>query len=226
MIIKNDAIFVADSHYSSKNKLLFEILSKIESNIIKTSQLFLMGDIFDFLCSQVTYFKNINQPIISLINKLSQKVEINYFEGNHDFNLEKIFPKINIIERSEQPVYIKHNSQTVALAHGDIFTPFSYNIFTAIIRSPLVLTILNTIDVGNWLTKMTEEKLLEKSICQKQKNFEEFVISRVKNYKASLVIEGHYHQGYISENYINIPSLACDRTYMKYKNNEFKFIKV
>lgn len=38
--IKNDAIFIADSHFNQKNKELVVLLRKIESNEIITSQLF------------------------------------------------------------------------------------------------------------------------------------------------------------------------------------------
>ena len=63
--IKNDAIFVADSHFNQKNKELLSLLKKIESNDIVTSQLFLMGDIFDFISGESRYFIKQNQEVIS-----------------------------------------------------------------------------------------------------------------------------------------------------------------
>ena len=45
----------------------------------------------------------------------------------------------------------------------------------------------------------------------------------MKTKKVDLIIEGHFHQGYQSERYINLPSLACDNRYMIYQNNQFSF---
>ena len=58
------------------------------------------------------------------------------------------------------------------------------------------------------------------------RNIEEFAKKRIELYGCDFVIEGHYHQGYQDENYLNIPSLACDRIFTIYKNNEFKFIQL
>jgi len=226
MIIKEGAFFIADSHYNNKRKVLFELLHKIDIQKNKETQLFLMGDIFDFLCDEIDYFQDINQGIINLINEMSHHMEIIYFEGNHDFNLEETFPKVNVIRREEQPVYVIQNKKKIALAHGDIFTPKSYNIFTAIFRNSFLLYFLNIIDIHNWLTKFAERKLKSKQICHPQKNFVNFVAHRIENYDVDLVIEGHFHQGYQDDKYINLPSLACDGRYMIYQDKQFNFIRV
>jgi len=226
MVIKDGAIFIADSHYNSKQTILFKLLEQIKSNQIKPSQIYLMGDIFDFLCQEIIYFKNLNFKIIELINSLSKDIEIIYFEGNHDFNLKNIFPNILTIPREQQPVKFIQNKQTIALSHGDIFTPTGYNVFSTIFRSHLFLSFLNFIDINSFLSKRSEKKLKEKKICSKQKDFNIFIEKRIKNYNVDLIIEGHFHQGHLSSKYINIPSLCCDNNYMVYEEKVFKFKKV
>jgi len=227
MIIQNNAIFIADAHYNEKRTDLFTLLSLIKNGEIKTSQLFLMGDIFDFLSGEIEYFKYINYKIITLINDLSISHELIYLEGNHDFHLHKIFPNINVISREDQPLYVENHKKDIALSHGDIFTPKSYEIFTAIIRNHKFLKFINSMDFGNTLSKFVEKKLMKKKICHKMNNFLNFVHQRIEKYdtfsKTNLIIEGHYHQGYISDRYINIPSLACDNRYMVYQNKQFSF---
>jgi UDP-2,3-diacylglucosamine hydrolase len=223
MVINDGAIFIADAHYNSERTTLYTMLIDIESNKIKTTQLILMGDIFDFLSCEIKYFQKINSKIIQLINHLSQKIDILYLEGNHDFNLKQLFPKIDVIPRKQQPLNIVQNNQQISLAHGDIFTPFGYNIFSSIFRSCLIQNILNIVDINYWLSSLFEKKLIKKNICHKQKNFTQFIHNRVQSYNTDLIIEGHYHQGYIDNRYINIPSLACDNSYMIYKNNQFSF---
>ena len=223
MILKENSIFIADTHYNSKRTVLFDILTKIKNKDISTSQIFLMGDMFDFLCFEIKYFEDLNSQIISLINILSKDIEIIYFEGNHDYNLSDLFPDVKIVSRQNQPLNITHNNKKISLAHGDIFTPKLYNIYSIIIRNHLFLKFLNFIDINNWLSTIVEKKLKEKKICHKQKDFDNFIQNRIKKYNTDLIIEGHFHQGYISNNYINIPSLACDNRYIIYQNNQFKF---
>ena len=59
-ILKDEAIFIADSHYNKKNQEFKIILEKIKNSEIFCSQIFLMGDNFDFLSNEIKYFKNRN----------------------------------------------------------------------------------------------------------------------------------------------------------------------
>jgi len=227
MIIQNNAIFIADAHYNRKRTQFKEILLKILSEEIATKQIFLMGDMFDFLSGDIEYFQKINKEVTSLINDLSTTHEIIYLEGNHDFNLIDIFPTLNIIKREDQPYIASYDGKKIFLAHGDIFTPFAYNFYSSIIRNRNFMKFINFIDKNYFLSKYVEEKLINKKICHIQNNFLGFVHNRIINYhtieKIDLIIEGHFHQGYLSDRYINLPSLACDNRYMIYKNNQFSF---
>jgi len=226
MIIKNGAIFIADAHYNKIQVELIDFLQQIKDKKILCKQLFLMGDIFDFLCDEVDYFQDSNHKLIELIDTLSQSIETIYFEGNHDYSLEDTFPKARVIPRKEQPIYINLRDKKIALSHGDIYTPTLYNRYCMIIRNPYLLNFLNLIDINNWLSKKIEYKLQKKDLCKKQDNFNEFAKIRIKNYNVDVVIEGHYHQNFISNNYINLPSFACDKQYLQYVDNEFKLFKV
>ena len=100
--IANEAVFVADVHYNYKRKEFESFLKNLLKN--PPPQLFLLGDIFDFLSNEIDYFKKINKTLINLINELSKKTQIFYFEGNHDFNLKDLFSKeISIYPISNQP---------------------------------------------------------------------------------------------------------------------------
>lgn len=88
------------------------------------------------------------------------------------------------------------------------------------------LSFLNLIDFDHWLSQKVETKLKYKNICHKMENFEQFVTKRKEHYQCDLIIEGHFHQGYLSDSYINLPSFACEQKYMFYHNQQFKFIQV
>jgi UDP-2,3-diacylglucosamine hydrolase len=224
--IKSDSIFVADSHFNEKNRELLILLQKVESKEIVTSQLFLMGDIFDFISGESRYFIKQNIEVINLLNKLSNEIEIIYLEGNHDYNLKTVFPNIKVIKRENQPLLAKYEDKTVSLAHGDNFINWKYDLYCKFIRNTIFLRFMNFIDINFFISKKIENALVKKNICHKMKNFEEIVSKRVKNYNTDIVIEGHYHQGnsyFIDEKrYINIPSLCCQKKYVLIKDLEFK----
>lgn len=224
--IKQDSIFVADSHFNEKNRELLTFLEKVESKEIITSQLFLMGDMIDFISGESRYFVQQNSVVINLLNKLSQKLEIIYLEGNHDYNLKTLFPNINVIKRENQPLLAKFEQKTVSISHGDNFINWKYDLYCKFIRNNIFLRFMNFIDINFFISKKIENALLNKNICHKINNFEHIVEKRLHNYSTNIVIEGHYHQGnrYFFDNkeYINIPSLCCQKKYTRIKELEFQ----
>jgi UDP-2,3-diacylglucosamine hydrolase len=224
--IKQGAIFVADSHFNQKNKEFLILLKKIENKEILPPQIFLMGDMIDFISSECKYFVKQNMEIIELLNKLSKDIEIVYLEGNHDFNLKELFSEIKIVKRENQPLLAKYENKTVSLSHGDNFINWKYDLFCKIVRNRFFLKFMNFIDVNFFISKKIEEVLCKKNICHKIDNFEKIVLKRLKNYNTDIVIEGHYHQGKIffieNKKYLNIPSLCCQKKYMKFNNSNFE----
>jgi len=221
--ISDDAIFIADSHYNKNRPQLKNFLLQIKFNKINTSQLFLMGDMFDFLDSKITYFQKQNKDMIDLLNELSKELEIIYLEGNHDFNLNILFPNIKVFTRKQQPLECNYKDKKILIAHGDIFAQFNYEIYTSIIRNKIFLSFLNIIDINNWLSIKIDNWLLEKKICNKCRNKEEFIRSRILVYEndSNMIIEGHFHYAIINKNYINLPSLSCSNEYFSIKENNF-----
>jgi UDP-2,3-diacylglucosamine hydrolase len=213
--IDENAIFVADAHFNTNRQELKTFLLKLKNKEIKTKQLFLMGDIFDFLSPQIKYFVQQNQNIISLLNELSKNIDIIYLEGNHDFNLSSLFFNIIIYKREQQPVIYNYKNKKVAISHGDIFTPIQYNIFTKFIRNKITLKLLNLIDINYWLSKKINSWFQKKRICNGCDNFEKFANNRISLYPKNidLIIEGHFHYGNETKKYINVPSLACQNRY-------------
>lgn len=218
--IEDGAIFIADSHYNAQRNELVDILKQILSGQISTTQLFLMGDIFDFLCSEADYFVTINQKPIDMINQISKKLEVFYFEGNHDYNLAPLFPNVKVFKRDHQPVEFSYINNKTFLSHGDIYTDKGYNIYCSIIRNSYLLKFLNLIDFNNFITKKIEISLAKKIICKELSYFNHIVKKRISSYpKCDIIIEGHFHQNkyILSENihYFNLPSAFCSKSYAR-----------
>lgn len=224
--IEEHALFVADSHYNQERFDFFDFLEQLKEQKIKTTQLFLMGDMFDFITQESHYFTQQNQGLIECINELSNTIQIIYLEGNHDYNLEKLFPHVMVIARQKQPLRASYQDQTVALSHGDNFEDWSYDLYCTVIRNRPLLKFLNAIDWNHWLSKRIDFALRGKEICRVYTGFEKKVKQRLEHYTADIIIEGHFHQGkeflFDNKRYVNIPSLYCSKEYVVLHDNTFE----
>lgn len=207
--IKESALFIADSHYPHHGDAFLEILKKLESKEIEVSQLFLMGDNFDLLFGHNTYIQSFSQEAITLLQRLSHTLEIHYFEGNHDFCLEDIFPNMHVYSRKEQPKIFMLGEKKVAISHGDKYaTGIGYDLYCKILRNKTTLRLLKPFE--KMIINHRLQKLSEKDICHAFHGFEKRVKSILEHYKeVELVIEGHFHQARILGKYISLPSQAC-----------------
>ena len=224
IVIKEGAIFIADSHENENRKNFLRFLYALKSGEIKTPQLFLMGDMFDFLAAQCEFFVKFYEPYIDVINEISKKTEIYYFEGNHDFNLAPLFKNVKTYPIGAQPVKFASKCQKcVFIAHGDIFLPLVSKYALRFLRIEFFLKTMNFFDkfLNFRLSKRILNKLKRKILDYKIPNFKELAEAKVYRYnglcKADIVIEGHYHQGDIfeldSQKYVNVPSFACEQSY-------------
>ncbi|MBQ7271623.1 MAG: UDP-2,3-diacylglucosamine diphosphatase [Campylobacter sp.] len=227
--IKHEAIFIGDSH-ANTNKLQFrKFLEFINSQKTLPTQIFFLGDMFDFLAN-TTYTQKFYQYEINLINEISQKTQIFYFEGNHDFNLAEIFPSVKVFSHYDQPASFKTEfGEILQISHGDIFLPKITQISLLFLRNRQFLKFMNFIDkickfkISKAILKSQENKILYK----KAENFMNFIKPKIHNYNAKIVVEGHYHQDEIlkfeNQTYINLNSFAVTQKIYKFdaKSNKF-----
>ena len=214
--IKEGAFVISDAHYSHRRPQFLEFLKAIQSKKLFPTQLILMGDIFDALFGGIQKTIDKNQEAISSINELSQNIEVIYLEGNHDFNLKKIFPHAKVFKIQEQPLEGRVNNKKVLLAHGDFDGALGYKIYTYLIRNKFILNFLNLFD-GYILNKL-DKYLNKKDDCKKLSWFEDFIKKRISNnYECEYFIEGHFHQNKTIKidkiNYINLGAFACNQRY-------------
>ncbi|CAA6824145.1 MAG: FIG022708: hypothetical protein [uncultured Sulfurovum sp.] len=224
--IKENALFIADAHYPHHGKEFLTFLQEIQTKKIKTTQLFLMGDIFDLLFGHNKYIQTFLKEAITLLQELSQSLEILYLEGNHDFCLKEIFPYIKIYKREQQPIHYQLNNKNVYLSHGDKYaTGFCYNFYSKILRNKITLTLLKPFE--KQIIDHKIKKLKIKKICGDFEGYQKRFDTIINHYpKDALIIEGHFHQGLVHENYISLPSLACHQKIAVVEKGEIVFKKL
>jgi len=225
--ILEGAFVVSDAHYSHQRPELLSFLREIHSKKLLPTQLILMGDIFDTLFGGIPHTMKINKEAIALINEISEFLEVIYLEGNHDFNLKKIFKKAKIFSISQQPVTAKYEDKTILLAHGDIESDIGYKLYATFIRNPIVLSVLNIIDTlsSNFIFKKLDKYLSKKEDCKEFIGLEKFMSNRLLGkYKCDYFIEGHFHQNktikFEDFIYINLGVFACNQRYFIVKSSK------
>lgn len=221
--IKENAIFIADSHYPHHGDAFLDLLKRLDNNEIQTPQLFLMGDNFDLLFGYNDYIQTFAKEAIVLLQSLSRKIEMYYFEGNHDFCLQSLFPDIQVYSREVQPVTFQLAEKTVSISHGDKYaTGFGYDLYCKILRNKTTLTLLKPFEKAIIDHRMQE--LSKKHICHTFENFETRVTAILQSYQdVDLVIEGHYHQAKRFGKYISLPSQACQHQIAVLEEGEIVF---
>jgi UDP-2,3-diacylglucosamine hydrolase len=226
--LKEGAVLVADAHYASYRPQLKLLIDKLLSGEIQTTQLLLMGDIFDLLMGPIDRFVDNNRDIINALNQLSQKIEVIYFEGNHDFVVSKTFPDMKVYSLSNQPVAASYKGSKGYLAHGDWGSSWSYRLYCTIIRNKPLLHGLNFVDkiIAHKISKFLENKMHKKQICSDFVTFQEHIERKFEKHKhiKGWFIEGHYHQGssfFIGDMiYHNLQAMACNKSYFVVQSNK------
>jgi UDP-2,3-diacylglucosamine hydrolase len=223
--IKEGAFVVSDAHYSPQRPELLEFIKAIHSKQLQPTQLLLMGDIFDALFGSIEHTYEDNLEMIGLIKDIAQRIEVVYFEGNHDFNLKAVFENIQIFTIKEQPVLCSFENKKIYLAHGDFDAPLGYQIYTALIRNPVMLKILKPIDnlFNHFILDFVDKHLKKKDDCKELEWFEGFINNRFKNgYECDFFIEGHFHQNKTIQlekmSYVNLGAFACNQRYFIVKS--------
>ena len=182
--IKNNAVLIADVHYKKGDKEFLDLLQKWINN--PPPQLFLLGDIFHLLLP-FDYLIEYNKEAIDLINELSTKTQIFYAYGNHDFEIDYIFPNVTFCDA------FVDKKKSIFLTHGDLTgRDFFYKLYATIIRNKFILKTVYFCSfnfINNWLF----DKILKKKVCcRKILNFNKIITN--KQLFFDTIIEGHYHQ--------------------------------
>lgn len=227
--LQSGAILIADAHCAPWRTSFIDFLHALESGAITTPQLILMGDVFDMLYGPIPRTYSYNTEGLTLLNRLSEHLEIIYLEGNHDFLLEKLLPRVRVIRRQEQPFMMSCEGKRVALSHGDSEMGLGYEIYTALIRNRLILAILRTIDTlgSGFIVRWLEKEMKRKIHCRPIEHFEILIENRISSLDVSsidVLIEGHFHQNRTFQvnglDYINVGAFACNERYFTVQSNQ------
>jgi UDP-2,3-diacylglucosamine hydrolase len=211
--VKNGAVFITDVHYKKGDKKFLDLLTFLFKN--SPPQIFFLGDIFHLLLP-FKFLYEYNKEAIELINKLSEKTEVYYIYGNHDFCIDVFFKGVIFADAFID----KKNS--IYISHGDLDTEnIFYKFYTFLIRNKFVLNFLHFFSF-NFINNYLFKKILNKKIkCN-------YHLENVKIKKPfKLIIIGHYHNFKKFKNILILASFYCSNKYyiiLREKEINFKEI--
>jgi len=202
------SIWISDTHLGGKNlksEQLYQFLQATESEY-----LYLVGDIFDFWkLKRHWYWPEINNRIINLIlEKAGRGTKVFYLPGNHDEHLRAYCGKtISNIHFVSEIIHTNASGGRFLVMHGDSFDcVVQSNRWLADIGSILYEGLLQLNRVYNRIRAARGKKYFSISSWLKQQcklavnyigNFEETLITEIKNKQVDGIICGHIHHASI-----------------------------
>jgi len=191
-----DAIIISDTHLGSDNcqaRQLTRFLEAIHDGDMPTQRLILNGDVFDSI--DFRRLKKHHWKVLSLLRKLSDRIEISWINGNHDGPAEIVSHLLGVEVRDE--MIFESGSKRVLLHHGHRFDEFIDNhpILTAL--ADVVYRLLQKLDRSHHFAKLAKRK--SKIFLRCAGKIEAKSIELARKMHCDFVCCGHTHHALISK---------------------------
>jgi UDP-2,3-diacylglucosamine pyrophosphatase LpxH len=185
-----DAIIVSDVHLGSENcqaRQLTRFLEGVLHGEMPTRRLILNGDVFDSI--DFRHLKKHHWRVLSLLRKLSDRVEVLWINGNHDGPAEVVSHLLGVEVRDE--VVLESGGRRVLLHHGHRFDDFIDNhpILTAV--ADAVYRLLQRLDSSHHFAKLAKRK--SKTFLRCARKIEAKSLEYARKLGCDAVCCGHTH---------------------------------
>lgn len=203
------AYFISDLHLGPMEDYRAQFFLKWLQSFTESSQithLFLVGDIFDLWVADHHFFKNKYKSIIDEIIRLKSelKVEVHYFEGNHDLYLKKFWE--TELGFFVHPDYARFQlgPHLVHVEHGDRMDPEDrgYRFLRWFLRTPFMKFVAprlpeqTIVNLGEAASAKSRKYTSEKKIITNEAALKKIRLYAEEVYKKNpydFLIAGHFH---------------------------------
>jgi UDP-2,3-diacylglucosamine pyrophosphatase LpxH len=190
-----DAVILSDLHLGSDNcqaRQLCELLEGIADESPQTARIILNGDVFDSI--DFRRLKKTHWKVLSLIRKLSDRLEIVWICGNHDGSAEIVSHLLGV--RVEDEYVLTSGGRRVLLFHGHIYDDFLDNHPILSWFGDCIYALLQWIDRTHHLAKVAKKG--SKTFLRCAKKIEEQAIARAARQDCEAVCCGHTHHAVVN----------------------------
>jgi UDP-2,3-diacylglucosamine pyrophosphatase LpxH len=191
-----DAIIISDIHLGSDNcqaKSLCRFLESIENDELQTARLILNGDVFDSI--DFRRLRKTHWKVLSMIRKLSDRIDIIWLCGNHD-DIAEIYSHLLGVSVKDEYV-LRSGSDKLLILHGHIFDEFLDAHPWLTWWSDVIYFCLQRIDSSHTIARFAKKS--SKTFLRCARIIEEKSLAYGREKKCQVVCCGHTHQAKISE---------------------------
>jgi len=152
-----DVRILADTHFrdphSPEERERRERFIGFLDGLPAQSELFLMGDIFDFYFEYRSVLSRRYLDIFAAIRRTTGRgIPVHFLGGNHDYWVGDRFAEELGVTLHERDILLEAQGRRIVLAHGDLVMPrdYGYKILKSVIRNPFVIALARMIH-PDWL---------------------------------------------------------------------------
>lgn len=247
--------FLADVHlglevqdFKAREERFISLLENLPS---QTTDLFLLGDVFDFWYEWKRVIPNKYCKTIAALSRVAERgIKIHYFTGNHDIWLYHFFQREIGAEVIKKPEVFEIEGKRFFLAHGDALwhNPFIYRALQAIFKSRVLQVLFSALVPANWVLKFgywwsKHNRLSRQTSESEEAAFTEIVkrdaLKWAENYqstqspeqKIDFFIMGHFHTPFQADvpgggKFYMLGDWIRHADYILFSNNSLEYIKL
>jgi len=197
-------IFIADAHLRSPEDANYRTLIRfLEALPRDTDTLYLLGDLFEFWVGYPRPVYSHYREFIDCLKAVRGRgVRIVYFEGNHDFHLDRFFEEELQAEVHAAGSVLDIAGQQVYLCHGDQINPrdYGYRAFRLAFHNPVAKALLPIFSrrlAAHTAAILSRQSSRQHTARRSRWDYRDILTRFARERFAAgcdTVITGHYHQ--------------------------------
>jgi UDP-2,3-diacylglucosamine pyrophosphatase LpxH len=192
-----DAIILSDIHLGSSNCQTWNVcrlLERIIEGDIVTSRLILNGDVFDSM--DLRRLNREHWRVLTLIRKLSDRIDVVSLCGNHDTSAEHLLHLLGVTVLDDY--VLESGSERILILHGHVFDTFLDNHPILTRLADCVYAFLQWMDRTHRLARLCKHS--SKTFLRCAKKIEDEAVEMASRRDCNTVCCGHTHSAVVHTN--------------------------
>ena len=185
-----DAVVISDLHLGSENcqaRLITQFLELVANQVIRTRRLIINGDVFDSI--DFRRLKKTHWKVLSMLRRLSDKMEVIWTCGNHDGPAEIISHLLGV-EVQEEYIFNSGGRRMMVL-HGHRFDDFIDDHPVLTWLADVAYNTLQKLDRRHYVARLAKSR--SKIFLHCLDKVEDRSTAHAKHHQCDVVICGHTH---------------------------------
>lgn len=185
-----DAVIISDIHLGSSNcraTAVSRLLRKIRDGQIRTRMLIINGDVFDSI--DFRRLKKRHWKVLSLIRRLSNRVEVIWIAGNHDGPAEIVSHLLGV--RVTMQHILESGARRLLILHGQQFDKFVLDHPILTWAADCLYAVLQKIDRTHYVARLAKRQ--SKIFLRCERKVRDAAVAHARQLACQVAVCGHTH---------------------------------